>query len=804
MGLALLALFAAQCSSQSVCLLQTLTDPTLRSVHVGPTRIPCVVHQTWKTHQLSDRQNSCVDTWKSKNPTCEHRLWNDTEIAALCKEKSPDLIWPIWDGLSPVERADVFRYLVLWNQGGYYADIDVQCRKPVAEFPVLTPFERSRSKKGGPKTAAPSAAIMPRSEAARFSHRGFEFAASREGLPVGSHHLHVSRTEINNIESTQVNNTLNINQSQSNQVLVNAHDPAITHTVEELAEARHREAFAHTEGKAQMMVSEMNQRFRAEEQAASTRMHQMMMLAEGRENQFREEMSQQTEVYERIVDGNARQSNATKEQQLNQLKSYYERQDQERRNQMLQLENIIRQQSEQLLIQQRQTQSMSMQFKTVMESIGPVHIPIVETATATLPTGTEVKITGNLAAFDTAPPTAAGATASGSVAPPTEPPPGDWQFVGLKKPPDAEHFDLGTDVIGLVSSTYPSTSIAESNPGDDRKKPDKPNDDDPTGDDEDKGSNKKDKKDNAGKKPQGRGNSPPGGGPGDDDGGDDDWGSDASDKRFIRRMKRMFGSSKDSQSDQSTVKEADTIKIPAFPHAESYRNWRVRTREAVMSASTDPDKAFDWISETWAEGRMIEKLKDVGKFTTLDAKLLSALYILIGDFARKVDTYKEVQASNKKYVRGRQVLFMMHDHFSTNIKHGATYALQDLFSVKLKGDSLRGFISSWDQVIAGIPKIPDISVLETLFFNQEQNSKAIAHDLQEYHSAEDGTDKKSYDFLVAAVRRYLDREGLESNRERVARNLSAHLRALLLHLVTRRVCEVEQGFLHECFLPIQA
>ena len=75
--------------------------------------------------------------------------------------------------------------------------------------------------------------------------------------------------------------------------------------------------------------------------------------------------------------------------------------------------------------------------------------------------------------------------------------------------------------------------------------------------------------------------------------------------------------------------------------------------------------------------------------------------------------------------------------------------------------------------MAGIPKVPEISILETLFFNQVKNSKAIAHDLQEYHRAEEGTDKKSYEFLVTSVRRYLDRERLESNRERVARTLGA-------------------------------
>ena len=115
---------------------------------------------------------------------------------------------------------------------------------------------------------------------------------------------------------------------------------------------------------------------------------------------------------------------------------------------------------------------------------------------------------------------------------------------------------------------------------------------------------------------------------------------------------------------------------------------------------------------------------------------------------------------------------MLHDHFSTNMKHGSTYALQDLFSVHLKGENLKTFISNWDQVLAGIVKVPEESVLETLFYNQVKNCKAIAHDLNEYHRADEGTEKRKYDFLVSAVRRHLDRERLETNRERVARNLS--------------------------------
>ena len=103
---------------------------------------------------------------------------------------------------------------------------------------------------------------------------------------------------------------------------------------------------------------------------------------------------------------------------------------------------------------------------------------------------------------------------------------------------------------------------------------------------------------------------------------------------------------------------------------------------------------------------------------------------ITGHFARIVDTFKENEATADPIVRGRQILFMLHHHVSTNIKHGATYA-------------------SWDQLLAGIIKVPGNDVLETLFYNQVKNSKSLAHDLNEYQRAEEGSEKHSYDFLDA-------------------------------------------------------
>ncbi|CAK9096460.1 6-mannosyltransferase [Durusdinium trenchii] len=114
----------------------SLLQAHVPNVHVGPYPIPCTIHQTAKTHYLEGSDAKWADTWRQKNPDCAYKLWNDTEIAELARTKSPDVVWPIWEGLSGVERADVFRYLVLWVHGGYYADVDVECLKPIATYQV--------------------------------------------------------------------------------------------------------------------------------------------------------------------------------------------------------------------------------------------------------------------------------------------------------------------------------------------------------------------------------------------------------------------------------------------------------------------------------------------------------------------------------------------------------------------------------------------------------------------------------------------------------------------------------------------
>ena len=159
---------------------------------------------------------------------------------------------------------------------------------------------------------------------------------------------------------------------------------------------------------------------------------------------------------------------------------------------------------------------------------------------------------------------------------------------------------------------------------------------------------------------------------------------------------KHLGSSSDPTTERVRVKEGDRVHIPRFPKPEQHRNWRIKVRDAVVATSDQPEKAFEWVEATWVPGQTVEVLRDS------DAKLASALTnVLEGDLARQA-IFKEQEAKEKRYARGRQILFMNHKHFSTNIKHVAIYDFEDLISVQLINEDLKNCLTRWDSVIAGM------------------------------------------------------------------------------------------------------
>ena len=243
-----------------------------------------------------------------------------------------------------------------------------------------------------------------------------------------------------------------------------------------------------------------------------------------------------------------------------------------------------------------------------------------------------------------------------------------------------------------------------------------------------------------------------------------------SESSFARKVRKAL---EHSRSSDTKAKESDRVLVPKFPQPENYRNWRIRVRDAVIAASAKPDFAFQWIEEVFKTDQSVEALKDSGKFVTLDAKLMSSLTnICEGEFARQLDIFKEEQAKSGTPARGRQALLMIHKHFSTSRKHGAVYGVEDLMAVTLVIDDLRGFITRWDAVIAGMTSEPDTMWKQAYFHNAIKNFKPLSHDLAVYDRTPEGEPNRSYEFLMKAARDYLERKRLEKMRQATKKSVS--------------------------------
>jgi len=70
-------------------------------------------------------------SWAAANPGWEMRLWDDAECREFVRTEFPEYQRAYEALPHNVERADFFRYMVVLRHGGVYADVDVECRRPL-------------------------------------------------------------------------------------------------------------------------------------------------------------------------------------------------------------------------------------------------------------------------------------------------------------------------------------------------------------------------------------------------------------------------------------------------------------------------------------------------------------------------------------------------------------------------------------------------------------------------------------------------------------------------------------------------
>ena len=226
-----------------------------------------------------------------------------------------------------------------------------------------------------------------------------------------------------------------------------------------------------------------------------------------------------------------------------------------------------------------------------------------------------------------------------------------------------------------------------------------------------------------------------------------------------------------TEDDKPKVKEAESIRLPDFPNPETYRSWKTATREAIRAASDRPDDAFEWILEVYDKEASHEKLREPGKFVTLDTKLLAALSkVAKGDLGRHILNFKETEAAQTRSVRGRQVLYLFEQHFKTSEEVGSLYSVEELLKVNMVGDDLTSFLHNWESVIAGMSHVPEEMVLRDILLRQIRKSSRMKYDLEIYDRAKEGSPSHTYSFLLQSIRDLLTRERVRRNRDRIAKS----------------------------------
>lgn len=98
-----------------------------------PPLIPRRIFQTWKTKDTAQIQRPMVRwlaTWPQQNPNWHITLADDADCEHFITTHWPQHL-DTYLGLTPVERSDFWRVLVVLHHGGLYSDADTLCRTPL-------------------------------------------------------------------------------------------------------------------------------------------------------------------------------------------------------------------------------------------------------------------------------------------------------------------------------------------------------------------------------------------------------------------------------------------------------------------------------------------------------------------------------------------------------------------------------------------------------------------------------------------------------------------------------------------------
>ncbi|HEX6398381.1 MAG TPA: glycosyltransferase [Steroidobacteraceae bacterium] len=110
--------------------------PEILPVFPEGSTIPKVIYQVYTNPELTPVLEDNIRSIKALNPGWDHKLFGEAEIEDFLRTAYGDAVLHYYYRINPeylVARIDVFKYLLMYKQGGVYLDIKSSTEKPLDE-----------------------------------------------------------------------------------------------------------------------------------------------------------------------------------------------------------------------------------------------------------------------------------------------------------------------------------------------------------------------------------------------------------------------------------------------------------------------------------------------------------------------------------------------------------------------------------------------------------------------------------------------------------------------------------------------
>ena len=111
-----------------------IVTPATKQINT-PQKIPRVIYQTMRSSRVPTDMNEAISSWTLLNPEYTHYFYTDEMCRQFIKRHFNVAVLHAYDHLVPgAFKADLWRYCVLYKNGGVYADVDMVAVAPLREI----------------------------------------------------------------------------------------------------------------------------------------------------------------------------------------------------------------------------------------------------------------------------------------------------------------------------------------------------------------------------------------------------------------------------------------------------------------------------------------------------------------------------------------------------------------------------------------------------------------------------------------------------------------------------------------------